>query len=486
MSQSKVFTGVLWAAVQRFGTMIISFVANIVLARLLTPDDFGTVGMLLFFLSIANVFVDSGFGSALIQKKDATDNDCSTVFVINIVLSAVLYVILFVCAPFIARFYKVPLLKPILRVQGLVVFFNAFSIVQSTLLRKKLDFKKLSVVNIVGSFVGTVVAITLAACGCGVWSLVVRVLLVSLIVSILLWKCGDWKFSFFFDKQSFKGLFNFGGFILLSSVITTISGNIQTLIIGRLFAPSTLGNYTQARNLRNICTDSVSLVIGQVLYPSFSSHQDDNNSITQQLNSAVYIISYVVAALMALCFVLAKPLILLLYGSQWVTCIQHFRVLCLGGVFLSIQDVNYYVTAAKGHSKTLFYFNLIKVCIYILLLYFGGKYFGMIGLLYSMVGYAIIAYFFYSLLSSHFLASKAVKQYLVVIKSILISLVPAGITWLAMPHISNLPNIIQICIAGLIYALVFIFISVLFKPLPFRYLQSRIRPILQRKKLLSR
>lgn len=480
MSQSKVFTGVIWAAVQRFGTMIISFIANIVLARLLTPDDFGTVGMLLFFLAIANVFVDSGFGSALIQKKDANDKDCSTVFVINIIMSTALYAVLFFCAPFIARFYDVPLLKPILRVQGLVLFINAFTIVQSTLLRKKLDFKKLSISNIIGNVVGTIVAIVMAALGCGVWSLVARGLTVSFVVSALLWGMSDWKASILFDKASFKGLFNFGGFILLSSIITTISNNVQTLIIGKLFSPSSLGNYTQARTLRNICTESVSSVIGQVLYPDFSNHQDNNEHIIEKLNNAVYIISYVVAALMALCFVLAKPLIMFLYGSQWVTCIQHFRILCLGGVFLAVQDVNYYVTAAKGQSKTLFYFNLIKVCIYILLLSLGGKWFGMIGLLYAMVIFAIVAYAFYSLLSSHFLSTKATKQYFNVLKSIAISLIPGVICWLIMPFVDKLPNIVQIGIIGATFALIFIAVSMIFKPIPFEYLNNSVKSILNK------
>ena len=479
MSQSKVFTGVIWSAIQRFGTMIISFVANIVLARLLTPDDFGTVGMLLFFLAIANVFVDSGFGSALIQKKDANNNDCSTVFVINIIMSTALYAILFFSAPYIARFYDVPLLKPILRVQGLVLFINAFTIVQSTLLRKELDFKKLSIANIVGNIVGTVVAIVMAALGCGVWSLVVRGLTVSFVVSALLWGMSDWKASLLFDKASFTDLFNFGGFILLSSIITTISNNVQTLVIGKLFAPSSLGNYTQARTLRNICTDSVSSVIGQVLYPDFSNHQDNNDHIIEKLNNAVYIISYVVAALMALCFVLAKPLVMLLYGSQWVTCIQYFRILCLGGVFLAVQDVNYYVTAAKGQSKTLFYFNLVKVCIYILLLYFGGRLFGISGLLYSMVIFSIIAYLFYSLLSTHFLSAKAIKQYINIIKSILIGVIPAVVCWFVVPHIDTLPNIIQICAVGLFYLSIFLVISILVKPLPYIYIRNSIKPLFE-------
>ncbi len=169
-----------------------------------------------------------------------------------------------------------------------------------------------------------------------------------------------------------------------------------------------------------------------------------------------------------------------LYGSQWVTCIQHFRILCLGGVFLAVQDVNYFVTAAKGQSKTLFYFNLIKVCIYILLLSLGGKWFGMIGLLYAMVIFSIVAYAFYSLLSSHFLSTKATKQYHNVVKSIAISLIPALICWLIIPFVDSLSNILQICIIGLIFVLIFFVLSMIFKPLPFEYLRNSSKTIINK------
>ena len=479
MPQSKVFTGVLWAAVQRFGTMIISFIANIVLARLLTPDDFGTVGMLLFFLAIANVFVDSGFGSALIQKKDANDKDCSTVFVINIIMSTTLYAILFFSAPYIARFYDVPLLKPILRVQGLVLFINAFTIVQSTLLRKKLDFKKLSIANITGNIVGTVVAIVMAALGCGVWSLVARGLIVSSVVSALLWGMSDWKASLLFDKASFTGLFNFGGFILLSRIITTVSQNVQTMIIGKMFSSNDLGNYTQAKNLENICSDSVSSIICQVLYPTFSNCQDDNNQIADKLNFSTYVIAYTIAPLMGLAIVLAPQIITFLYGVKWVGCIMPFRILCFGGLFLSLQDINYYVIAAKGKSRLLLYLNTLILLLKLGLIILGGHFYGLLGLLWACVAGMFFGYIIYSVAAIKNTKQIALKQYWYCFLCFIINLIIGLLAyWLFGLIYCFIPEFLAVILVGIFYVSIYTLLSLIFNMAPFMYIIGSIKSLI--------
>ena len=424
MSQSKVFTGVVWASVQRFGTMIISFVTNIVLARLLTPDDFGTLGMLFLFLAIANTFVDSGFGSALIQKKDANQTDFSTVFFINLGMSLVVYVVLFFSAPWVASFYDLDILRILLRVQGVILILQAFSIIQTALLRKKMDFKKLSICNLIGNVAGSILGILAALKGFGVWSLVVRNLVVGFITSLLLWIIGKWKPFLEFSKQSFKELFGFGGFMLLSSVIYQISNNVQTLVIGKLFTPAALGNYTQARQLRNVATDSVSSVIGQVLYPDFANNQTDDKLLEHKLNLSVSVISFLAVGLMALCFLVAKPLITILYGVKWIDSVLLFQILCTAGCFVALQDVNINLVAAKGKSKMLFYCNLVKMVIFILMLYAGAKLNGIVGLVIANTIYTIIAYLFFSLLSSHYLKKKVWGQYKRLVLNILNVILP--------------------------------------------------------------
>ena len=448
MPASKVFSGVIWASVQRFGTMIISFVTNIVLARLLTPDDFGTIGMLLLFLAIANTFVDSGFGSALIQKKDATQTDFSTVFYINLVLSIAIYAVLFFGAPWVANFYDVDILNPLLRVQGLVLILNGFCIVQTALLRKKMDFRKLSICNLVGNAVGSVAGILAALNGYGVWSFVIRALTVSLVTSILLWIVGNWKPLWVFSSQSFKELFGFGGFMLLSSLLYALTNNIQTLVIGKLFKPADLGNVTQARQLRNVATDSVSSVISQVLYPEFANNQKEENILAQKLNLSVSVISFMSVGLMVLCILTAKPLILLLYGEKWVDCIPYFQILCIAGSFMALQDVN--LVAAKGKSKMLFYCNVLKMILYILMLIVGAKLYGLYGLVIANSLYTMIAYLAFSILASHYLKENVFFQYKRLMQPIVISIVPTFITIVINKMMSEFNNNLLVFIVDIV------------------------------------
>lgn len=350
MSHSKTFVGIIWASCQRFGTMGVSFISNLVLARLLTPKDFGAVGMLLFFISISNVFIDSGFGSALIQKKNTTSKDYSSIFVINIAISVSLYVVLYFAAPLIAKFYNVSILSALLRVEGLVLIGNALCIVQSTILRKRLDFKRLAIANLTGNTAGTIIAIIAAYNGCGVWSLVIRVLSVSYITSACLWSVSEWNPKFEFDFGRIKNLFGFGGFMLMSTGLNSLASNLQTLIIGKLFHQRTLGLYTQAMNLRNVAADSLQGVIGQVLFPDYASMQD-KKEITAKLNRSFYIISYFTSALLILLIIIGEPLILCLYTDKWEASVPFFQILCVGGIFYAIQDVNYYVIAARGKAN---------------------------------------------------------------------------------------------------------------------------------------
>lgn len=479
MSKSKVFTGVIWASAQRFGTMIISFVTNIVLARLLTPDDFGTIGMLLLFLAIANTFVDSGFGSALIQKKDANQTDFSTVFFINLGLSVVVYAILFFGAPWVARFYDVDLLRPLLRAQGLVLILHAFSIIQTALLRKKMDFRKLSICNLIGNIFGSIVGIGAALMGYGVWSLVIRTLVVGFVTSLLLWIIGKWKPLLIFSKQSFKELFGFGGFMLLSSLLSTFANNVQTLIIGKLFQQGTLGHYTQARQLRNIASDSISSVITQVLYPDFSNNQNDNKVLAARLNFSILTISFLTVAIMAICMVAAKPLILLLYGNKWLECVPYFQLLCIGGCFVSLQDVNINLVAAKGKSKVLFFCNLCKIVVFCILMVAGAKLGGIYGLLISMIVYALVAYLVFAILSSHYLKSSLWSQLWGIIQCLLLAVVPLLAAYFINQHfLLEIPNILQVIIDVVVFGTIYLMIAFLTKNKAFLYLLG----MLQRKK----
>lgn len=472
---SKVLKGVIWASVQRFGNLIISFVSNMVLARLLTPDDFGTVGMLMFFLALAQTFVDSGFGSALIQKKNVTIEDTSTVFYINLSLSVLLYLVLFLTAPAISRFYDIPLLSKLLRVMGVTVLIQGFSIIQSTQLVKKLDFKKLSICNILGTTVLAVSGIVSALLGCGVWSLVIRSIAGALATTILLWIFCDWRPVRIFSIKSFKELFGFGGFMLLSSTLITISNNIQSMIIGKLFAPRTLGNFTQARTIRNIASEGISSVVGQVLYPDFSNHQDNNSVIQDKLNRSVYLLSYVVVPMMFLCATIAEPLIHLVYGNQWDEAIPYFQILCIGGIPICLQDVNINVIKAKGHSKALFICNFIKIATYIAMMLLGAKLGGIFGFIWAMVIYSFVAYLAFAIIGTYYIDTNIFAQISNVFKCVALSIIPVFSIWLINNSRLNIPDVAQVLLCSLVFVSLYIILSALFNLTPFQYIISNIK-----------
>lgn len=383
--KKKTVSGMIWSALQRFGTMGISFVSNIVLARLLTPDDYGCIGMLAIFITVSNTFVDGGFGSALIQKKEPTQKDYSTIFWLNLFMSVVIYGILYISAPAVSRFYDIPLLSSVLRVQGIVLIINALNIVQTNQLRKSINFKRLAVIYIASQIVGAVCAIVLAYMGWGVWALVAQQIIASSITSVILWVMNRWLPQLCFSFDSFKQLFSFGGFILASNLINTFCNNVQGLLIGKFFNPAILGYYTQAYKLEDVASHSISSVVEQVAYPVFSKVQSDNDGLKNVIYRLILSIAYVTFPMMLILVLIAEPLIGLLYGEKWLPSVPYFQIICIGGIAVCLQGVTYLAVASIGKSKELFLWTIIKRGLGMILLIAGMVLFGMNGLLWGFV-----------------------------------------------------------------------------------------------------
>jgi O-antigen/teichoic acid export membrane protein len=290
--KQKTVSGMIWSGVQKFGNMGISFVSNIVLARMLTPDDFGCIGMLAIFITVSNTFVDGGFGSALIQKKEPTQKDYSTIFWWNIFISFLLYGVLFMSAPVIAEFYHMPLLSSVLRVQGVILIINSLNIIQTNQLRKQLRFKRLANVTVIAHTIAALAAIILAWKGWGVWALVAQQIIGSSLISLILWYINKWMPDFCFSKESFKQLFGFGSFILCSNLINTFCNNVQGLLIGRLFSPADMGYYTQAHKLESIASHSITGIVDQVSYPLLAKFQADNIAMKRVLSKLISLLVY--------------------------------------------------------------------------------------------------------------------------------------------------------------------------------------------------
>lgn len=408
--KQKTISGIIWSSFQRFGTMGISFISNIVLARLLTPDDYGCIGMLMIFIALSNTFIDGGFGSALIQKKRPTTEDYSTIFYWNIFLSVFLYAVLFSCASIIADFYNIALLTKVLQVQGIILIINALGIIQANQLRKQLKFKVIAKVTLIASIVSVVVAIAMAYMGCGIWSLVAQQIISSLITTLLYWAYSSWRPVHVFSKKSFKELFGFGSFILLSNLINTFCNNLNGLLIGKFFNASSMGYFTQAKKLEDISSTSIETVVAQVSYPVLVEVKDNRERLLNVLKQFNSLLLYIVTPLMMLLNLLATPIITLLLGEQWLPAVPYLEILAFQGIAISIQGINYNAIASIGQSKSLLKSTIIKRIVSIVLLVSGLYLNGINGILWGMTISSFFICLYNSALVHKYVGYKLGKQ----------------------------------------------------------------------------
>lgn len=389
--RNKTIAAMLWSTVGKFGTLAIQFITNMVLARLLMPEDFGVIGMLTIFIVISEVFIVGGFGQALIQKKNPTHIDYTTVFYWNLVASILIYIILYLCSPSIAHFYNMPNLTSILRVYSLVLIISSFSIVQTTHLQKKLDFKTLSIRNIIAAACGTIVSIYMALSGYGVWSLVASYLINAVASVFLLWGMSSWRPTLEFSWKSFRELFSFGSLMAVSSLVDQFYKEVQGLIIGKWYSAGDLGYYTQAKKLENIPTSSLSQIVSQVTFPVFSKMQDDKTRLKEGVRKCAKSLTYLNFPMCMLLIVIASPLISLLYGDRWEPAVPYFQLLCISGMFYTILTMNNSVIKSLGKSKIFLYVRLIQR-------FFGigfivwGAYYSVEGLLIGVVASQVFNY----------------------------------------------------------------------------------------------
>ena len=479
--KQKAASGMVWTAVQKYSTTIIGFISGIILARLLTPEDYGAIGMLAIFMSLAEVFIDAGFGSALIQKKNPTQTDFSTVVYFNIVMSLVLYVVLFLSAPAIARFYRMPILTNVLRVQGLILFIYALNIIQRNQIRKNLRFKKLSTITIITSVISLIVTVIMAYTGCGVWSLVAQNFIGALIPCVFFWITTSWKPTREYSWLSFKELFGFGFYMFLTHLFATFSQRITGLLVGRWYNPATMGYYSKASTTTKYATESISGVMIQTTYPLYSAVQDDKERLSNMVKRITTTLAFLTVPLLSLLILIAKPLFVLLYSERWLDCVPYFQILCVAGMPGCLLAVNQQTIAAIGKSKVFFVWNMVKNIVGIVLQVGGIIVWGLWGLL---VGKVISSWFSYfvniSLVSKH-VGYKYYQQ----LKDLAPSFVVSGIAVAASYIVSAMLNF-GLYMDGIIKAIVFIVIylfwSLFFKPEAYKYSLSVINTFKSKRK----
>lgn len=473
--RSKAASGVIWTAIQKYATTIVSFVAGIILARLLTPYDYGCIGMLAIFITISETLVDAGFGTALIQKKNPTQTDYSTVFLWNLGVAFVLYAILFVTAPWIAHFYNIDELCLILRVQGTIIIIHAFSIIQVNQLKKKLKFKPWSIITLVSQIIALLVAIIMAYQGFGVWALVARYLVAALLTSIILWVYVKWRPLCRFSWGSFKELFGFGFYIFLSHLVTRFSVSLQGLLIGKFYNVNTLGYYSKADSFSQTTSRSVSQVLDQVTFPLYAEVQDDVKELKNMVRRFAMTISFIMFPFLFLLILIAEPLFILLYGDRWLSCVPYFQVLCLAGLGQCLQSTNFQTILAIGKGKVTFVWTFIKRSFTLVLMVGGLSLWGLKGLLIGAVLNDWLAYFVNICLVSKYIGYKWWRQLLDISSVLIATLITTAISY-GCGLLLNLGLWADGIVKLLIFVIIYLGWSFVFKPEAFIFTKNIVAP----------
>ena len=420
--KTKAVSGVFWSGVQKATIMVLGFITSIILARLLTPNDYGLIGMLGVFLVVCNSFIEGGFGPALIQKVHPSNVDYTTVFVWNIGFSIFSYSILYWLAPFVSSFFHQPDLVRILRVLGVILIVNAVRIVHVNQIKKQLLFKKIAIIEISAALIGFITAILLAFYKYGVWSLVWQQIITYTLLTVVYWIASGWTPSFVFSWRSFREMFGFGFFILLSNLLNSLFNNIQGLLIGRFYSATTMGYYSKAQHTEDLASGFFSQVVSQVSFPVLSYAQENMPRFRKILKSFIIIVSFITFPSMLGLILLAGPIIVLLYSDKWVDCVPYFKVLCIAGIFYSLESIYYYAIVALGKGKIVFKYTMLKRAVGLLLICFSFFVGNIVGLLWGIVLASFFAYCVNVFLASKYVDYSFLSQFNDIFPIMLISI----------------------------------------------------------------
>lgn len=359
-SKNHVISSLLWKFLERAGTQGVQFVIQIVLARILCPEDYGILAILTAFIALANVFVQSGFNTSLIQKKDADETDFSSVFWLSLFVSLLLYAVLFFFSPFIARFYKNDILVPVLRVLALTLFFGALNSVQGAMVSRTMQFRKFFFSSMGGVVGSGIIGIILACNGFGVWALVAQQLANNFLISVILWITVRWRSRLVFSLKKMKGLFSFGWKLLCSGLLDTGYRQIYNLVIGRIFTSSDLGIFSRGEQFPQVIATNLDGSIQSVMLPTLSSHNDSAEDVKRITRRSISTSSYVLMPCMLGMAAVAKNLVLVLLTEKWLPCVPFLRFACLAFALYPVHTANLTAINAMGRSDVFLKVEVIK------------------------------------------------------------------------------------------------------------------------------
>lgn len=454
MIKQRAVIATLWSGGDIVLRQGMQFFATIVLARLLSPSDFGVVAMLALFIGVAYVLMDGGLSVALIQRRDIDRVDESTVFWCNLGIGSMLTLLLFATAPLIAKFYDTPILAPLARVMSLSCLLASMGSIHSALLTRKLDFRTQAKAGAIAALLSGAVAIVLALRGYGVWALVAQALVMTGAMSALLWTFHPWRPSWVFNRASLSKLFGFGGFHLASTLLEMVYSKLYTLLVGRLFGARELGFYANADNTRLLPGNFMGSLVGRVALPMFSAAAHDRALLRRGIQLSIRGMMLINAPVMLGMAALAEPIVSVLFGQQWLPAVPILQVLCIAGLLYPIHAINLHALMAQGHARLMFRLELIKKVIGVGLLVVGALY-GVIGVAWSQVVFSLVVLAVNTYYTKRWLGYGAWAQLREIGPSLMAAASVAGAAYLAS-RAWHAPALVQLAVLGVAGAIAYL------------------------------
>ncbi|HEY5823143.1 MAG TPA: lipopolysaccharide biosynthesis protein [Cyclobacteriaceae bacterium] len=454
--RQKTISGFIWVGVERFSLQGLQFVLSIILARILLPAEFGLIGMISILFGVSQILIDSGLTTSLIRKSNVEDIEYDTIFYFNLMGSALVYILIFFSAPFIATFYHEPILINLSRVAALSLLINSFSSIQNTRLTKLMQFKTLAKIQIPSLIIGGVIGVVMAYQGYGVWSILATQLGGSVISCIQLWVYSNWRPQIRFSLKVLKDHFSFSMNITLAEISNVLFNDIYNIVIGKFFSATQLGFYTRANSLKQLPVTNLSSIVNKVAFPAFAEMQHDNERLKMAVKRIMQQIIFWVAPLLIGLAVLAEPLFRFLFTEKWLPAVPYFQLLCITGILHPLQSYNLLILQVKGRSDLFLKIEIIKkvmisIGVWLIIPY------GIFGLLYFQIAFSITAYFINSYYSGYFIGY-SVKEQLKDISGILALAVIMGIICFVINHqVAGWPDLSRLIVVGFIGMFFYLF-----------------------------
>jgi teichuronic acid exporter len=390
--RSRTLQALSWSFLEAVGVQCVRFLFGIVLARILYPEQFGLIGMLMIFMAVAETVSECGYGVALIQKKEVTQTDLCSIFYFNIVVALSLTGALYLAAPWISAFYNEPILTSLMRAMSLVITINSFSTIHFSIVHRQLSFKTLAIIGLINAAVSGIIGVALALYGFGVWSLIAQQISYAVTRTILLWMMISWRPSRIFSFESLRQMYGFGSRMMASGLLEQIFSNIYLVVIGKLFSATDLGYFTRAKTFQEIPTNTLSGLVGRVTFPVFSKIQDDPARLKRGMKKGLTILALVNIPVMIGLAIIAKPLVLVLITEKWADCIPYLQLLCFNGLLYPVHLINLHLLMALGRSDLFLRLEIVKKVLIIISIAITWRW-GISGMIYGMICLSILCYY---------------------------------------------------------------------------------------------